>query len=142
VFLLPRCFVLQARWITSAASGTALNSAPAKASGTLPKAVLLQLGDGPLRPIEDVLDKNITTLLKAVREDDTLTTDLKLGDCTVEVTVGTERKPAADAKWQPLEDITTLRELWEQQASAGAFLHVRVRLPSAAKPLMTAELQG
>jgi len=130
--------VLQARWITSAAGGTALDSAisaPAKtSSSTPPTAVLLQLGDGSLRPIEDVLDKNITTLLKALRADDMYAAKLKdaaLDDCIVEVTVSAQRKPAADAKWRPLEDITTMRELWGQQASAGAFLHVRVRLPSA-----------
>jgi len=93
--------------------------------------MLLQLGTSPFRPMDGMLDKNITTLLKAVREDDTLTTDLKLGDCIVEVTVSAADEPAADAKWQPLKGIATLAKLWEQRASAGAFLHVRVRLPSA-----------
>jgi len=131
----PRCFVLQARWITSAASGTALDSAagaPAKiSSSTPPTAVLLQLGTSPSRPMDGVLDKNTTTLLDFIAGNKALATDLKLGDCTVEATVSAADEPAADAKWQPLKGITTLAKLWEQRASAGAFLHVRVRLPSA-----------
>jgi len=130
--LLPRCFVLQARWTTSAAGGTALDSAPAKtSSSTLPTAVLLQLGGSSFRPIENVLDKNMTTLLDLIAGNKALATDLKLGDCIVEVTVSVDDEPAADAKWQPLKGITTMAKLWEQRASAGAFLHVRVRLPSA-----------
>jgi len=134
VFLLPRCFVLQAPWITSAASGTL--AAQAAAGGSAADEAYVRVGTAGtvLRvKIKGLHGMDLADVLLALLQHPLFASDLKdapMSQVTVEVA-------GNNLAWTQLEG-QTVNEL----VAAGDTLHVRVRLPSAAKPLMAAELQG
>lgn len=106
-------------------------SSSVKTQSTMqPVAVVLQMDGYPTRVFSGAraLDMDRTEVLEIVVGNKPFAELIKY---IVEVSVSPQGKSAAGAVWQPLESVTTLRELWEQHASADASLHVRVRLPFA-----------